>query len=282
MAIHTVCVATVTFNNSAEQLERFARCYRKAAALARGVGVAVELRYLDNGAPSNLDALIGAGAQAITMAPGGNLGYGPGMAGLWEDAFAHGVDAVVSANPDGGFHPDCIALLAGAAAAAPQHLYEARQFPAEHAKPYHPTSGETPWASGCCVLVTRDLFSAVGGIDPQFWLYMEDVDYSWRVRLANRQVFMVPQALYAHDTAQRTISDAARFQMWRAGRRLGWKWGSAAFVARCEAYLGANFPNQLLEVLDTPPVAEYTAERLAQVCDFSHGFHFAKTRWSGA
>src|SRR5262245_38213657 len=38
------------------------------------------------------------------------------------------------------------------------------------------TSQEVPWATGCCLLVRRRLLDELGGFDPDFFLYYEDVD----------------------------------------------------------------------------------------------------------
>ena len=76
--------------------------------------------------------------------------------------------------------------------------WEARQLPYEHPKDYDPVSGDTPWCSGACVMVRRAAFDAVGGFDPAFFLYCEDVDLSWRLRAAGWRLRYVPQASLRH------------------------------------------------------------------------------------
>ena len=239
MSVRNMAVLTVTYNNSAAELARFSHGLAQAARTIQQVPhalrCAVTLLYADNGAPSHLmsaASLVGhVPSQRLDVAPGGNVGYGPAMAALWQTAFDAGADAIVTANPDGAFHPLCLASLLNLAKQEPGNLIEARQFPSEHPKPYNLQTLDTPWASGCCLLVPRELYGTVGNVDPWFWLYMEDVDYSWRVRMAGRRVLHCASALYAHDVAERTLSDHSERNMWLAARRLGWKWGNRAFQA---------------------------------------------------
>jgi GT2 family glycosyltransferase len=49
-------------------------------------------------------------------------------------------------------------------------------------------------------MTPRDLFLELGGFDAQtFFMYCDDVDYSWRVREAGRQVVFQPAAVVFHD-----------------------------------------------------------------------------------
>jgi GT2 family glycosyltransferase len=280
MSAAGITVVCVTYNNSAAELTRFVQGYRAAELQAQRFGVATRLLYRDNGDPSGLDQRAGGSALALTdderSSEARNVGYGPAMHGLWGAAFAAGAQAVVTANPDGAFHPDCLVRLHEMALRKPGHLIEARQFPAEHPKEYDPLSGVTPWASGCCVYVSADLFERVGNVDERFWLYMEDVDYSWRVRAAGRLAIMCPAALYAHDTVNRSLSARSRFEMLKAGRLLGWKWGSPRFMAHCERLLALEFADRALPHLGAAP-ALTGAQELAT--DFSHAFAFARMRW---
>ena len=64
---------------------------------------------------------------------------------------------------------------------------------------YHRTSspGDEPmvsdWLDGSCLLVPRDHFLAVGGFDPSFFLYWEDVDMSYTLK-SRGSVLCVPRA----------------------------------------------------------------------------------------
>ena len=274
MPFRTV-VTVVTFNNSPQQLALYARALKIAASEA-ATRCETALLYLDNGAESGLRDQVG---FAHHLPNDANVGYGPALAKLLEHAFGPlQADLVVTSNPDGAFHHACIATLAARAAAAPGQLLEARQFPDEHPKGYDPQSGDTPWASGCCVAISRTVFTSVGNVDPLFWLYLEDVDYAWRARARGIPVRTVHDALYAHDVAERPSSEVARRQMLLSGRRLGIKWRNARFTRECERLLRAEFPTELsgMEAVETiePIPAAWT-----RVADFRHYFSFARTRW---
>lgn len=54
-------------------------------------------------------------------------------------------------------------------------------------------------ASGAACAIGRDLFERIGGFDPSFFLYHDDVDLSARALLAGEPCLYVPQANVAHD-----------------------------------------------------------------------------------
>jgi GT2 family glycosyltransferase len=77
---------------------------------------------------------------------------------------------------------------------------EARQTPIEHPKEYDANTGETSWASTACLLVPKPIFDTISGFDPDtFFLYCDDVDFSWRLRLHKYKVIYQPTAVVFHD-----------------------------------------------------------------------------------
>ena len=81
-------------------------------------------------------------------------------------------------------------------------MVEAKQLPIEHPKDYDRATGETSWAATACALLPADLLERLGGFDAEtFFLYCDDVDLSWRVRLAGRTVVYQPSASVFHDKA---------------------------------------------------------------------------------
>ena len=77
---------------------------------------------------------------------------------------------------------------------------EAKQLPIEHPKQYSGTTGFTSWATTAFAMTPRDLFLELDGFDAQtFFMYCDDVDYSWRVREAGKQVVFQPAAVVFHD-----------------------------------------------------------------------------------
>ena len=54
------------------------------------------------------------------------------------------------------------------------------------------------FASGCSLLVRRSAYLEVGGFDPDYFMYHEDVDLCWRLHLAGYAVKYVPGAVVRH------------------------------------------------------------------------------------
>ncbi len=50
------------------------------------------------------------------------------------------------------------------------------------------------WAAGACLLMRRDLYADVGGFDPRFFLFFEDIDLCRRVRAEGYRVVYFPRA----------------------------------------------------------------------------------------
>ncbi len=78
-------------------------------------------------------------------------------------------------------------------------LCEARQTPIEHPKNYNTKTLETEWASTAGVVFTNDIFKQIGGFDSEtFFMYCDDLDFSWRIRLAGKKIYYCPQAVIFH------------------------------------------------------------------------------------
>ncbi|WP_018351206.1 glycosyltransferase family 2 protein [Longispora albida] len=58
--------------------------------------------------------------------------------------------------------------------------------------------GPVPAASGCLLLVERALFEELGGFDPRYFMYSEDVDLSYRAAKLGRGPVLVPEAMVVH------------------------------------------------------------------------------------
>jgi GT2 family glycosyltransferase len=54
-------------------------------------------------------------------------------------------------------------------------------------------------ASGAACAISRELFQRIGGFDPTFFLYHDDVDLSMRALLAGEPCLYVPDAVVSHD-----------------------------------------------------------------------------------
>jgi glycosyltransferase involved in cell wall biosynthesis len=52
---------------------------------------------------------------------------------------------------------------------------------------------------GGAMLLRGSALRQLGGFDPTFFMYVEDVDWCWRARLAGHEVYYVPSAVVVHD-----------------------------------------------------------------------------------
>jgi GT2 family glycosyltransferase len=52
--------------------------------------------------------------------------------------------------------------------------------------------------SGCALLIRADVYRALHGFDPRYFLYYEDVDLCWRAWIAGHRVHYVPAAIVRH------------------------------------------------------------------------------------
>jgi GT2 family glycosyltransferase len=65
-------------------------------------------------------------------------------------------------------------------------------------------------ASGASVLIPRERFLEVGGFWEAFFLYCEDTDLSWRLRIAGHEIAVCPAARSVHDYAFSRNTDKFR------------------------------------------------------------------------
>lgn len=58
---------------------------------------------------------------------------------------------------------------------------------------------EVAYGCGAALALRTAAVGEVGGVDPRFFLYYEDVDLSWRLRLAGHRVVYAPGAVVVHE-----------------------------------------------------------------------------------
>lgn len=213
----------------------------RCAHSLRGAGADVVL-VVDAGSDDGTVArLRAAGIDVLAEA---NLGFGrcanAGVAHLPED-----VDAVVVCNADTTWAADAVPRLAsavrtpGVAAAGPRVVYpdgrpqaSARRLPSLPTALGHAVFGlwwpdnrwtrryralddtvdvsrEVDWLSGCALAVDRAAFTAVGGFDPAYFLYAEDVDLGLRLGRLGRLVTVV-EARVVHEVGASTTALSTR------------------------------------------------------------------------
>ena len=54
------------------------------------------------------------------------------------------------------------------------------------------------WATGAALMVRTELYRSVGGLDESFFAHMEEIDLCWRIRLAGKEIAVVPAAEVEH------------------------------------------------------------------------------------
>ncbi|MGY1807336.1 glycosyltransferase family 2 protein [Blastococcus sp. SYSU D00669] len=232
-------VVAVTYSPG-EALLGFVESLRQATALPLDVVLA------DNGSTDGAPQRAAAAWPDVRVLPtGGNIGYGAAAnAGL---ADRHRGWALV-ANPDIRFEPGSVDELLAVAARWPRaatvgpairtpdgDLYpSARDLPslstgAGHALlgwvwPANPWTAtyrrerETPrertagWLSGSCFLVDLEAFHSVGGFDPGYFMYFEDVDLAARLTEKGWLHVYAPTAVVEHEGGHATRRQPHRMQ----------------------------------------------------------------------
>jgi len=76
------------------------------------------------------------------------------------------------------------------------------------------TTGRVDWVTGACFLVRSEAFRSVGGFDPSYFLYAEEVDLCWRLKAAGWDVLYEPSARATHVGARSTSAHPYRALLW--------------------------------------------------------------------
>jgi GT2 family glycosyltransferase len=161
--------------------------------------------------------------RAEFMELGANLGFAGGASA---GARATAAPLLLFLNPDCVVQPGALAALRAAAAEQPR--WAAWQalvtlpggrtintsggvthwlgfgWTGEYEQPVPPPDApprEVSFASGAALVVRREAWDAVGGFEPAYFMYAEDVDLALRLRLAGWGVGVVPAARVEHDYA---------------------------------------------------------------------------------
>jgi GT2 family glycosyltransferase len=268
----------ITFNNPQEQLEQLLKSIHLAVDQTKDLPVETEIFIVDNGEQTEwLDAQL----PLAKFDSQGNVGFGKAMNRLMTAAFSNpAVEWFLCLNPDGVLHYNMLRELLICSGQNPLSLIEARQFPEEHLKPYDPETLETPWASGACLLIRRDVYQKLGGFDPNFFMYLEDVDLSWRARSLGLSIKVSPASLFGHDVLGRSPSANTDRYLLLSGRYLAHKWKNSGFLSWAEKELVQR--GYYASPLDLPvlPQTDFDSSNIkADIADFAYYFHFSQARW---
>lgn len=244
-----VVTAVVVNYNAAPHLEI---CLR--SLIAEGIQSIV---VVDNASADGSDR-VAARAGVRWIQNGANLGYGRAANRGAADPAAAGTDHLLVCNPDLEVRPGAITALAAwlaedpsLAAVGPRivnpdgSLYpSARTFPdlvdaighglLGHVVPRNPFTrryrlldwdheqrAPVDWISGACLLIRREAWDGVGGFDPSYFMYLEDVDLCWRLREAGWKVGYEPAAEVVH--TQGVSADLHPYRMLAAHHVSMWR-----------------------------------------------------------
>lgn len=215
--VPSLTIQSVLFRNEPDALFRSLQSIGRATELAITSGVIAwaELAYGDCTPdpifkPGEIETIAAKEAPHLRVsyiAFRENLGSAAGHNRLLSNSLG---ELLVIENPDVIPAPDTYTELVKPFGRVGVGMTEARQLPIEHPKIYDTITGETGWAATACAMIPRRLLGALGGFDSQsFFLYCDDVDLSWRVRLAGFKVIYQPSAVVFH---HKTLSVAGHWQ----------------------------------------------------------------------
>ena len=66
---------------------------------------------------------------------------------------------------------------------------------------HYNSPGETGFASGCCMLIKKEVFEKVGFLDEKYFLYYEDSEFCLRAKNSGFKVYYVPDSVVWHKNA---------------------------------------------------------------------------------
>lgn len=223
----------------------------------------VRILVVDNGSQDNSVAQLRESLPGVTLLSlPENLGFSGGYNAGIREALKHDADFLFLLNNDTVIEPDTISQLLAAPwdVAIPKILYfdapdtiwstgaQWRRFPPSvkmigHRKTdsqKYQVPRALDYATGCALLIQRQVAETVGGFDPAYENYMEDYDYFYRVRDAGFSVGYVPKARIFHKVSQSLGADSPlvwrytgrntvlfyrkgkRFSRWALGTYIAW------------------------------------------------------------
>ncbi|MGB9723271.1 MAG: glycosyltransferase family 2 protein [Chloroflexia bacterium] len=162
-----------------------------------------------------------------------NLGFAGGCNVGLRHALAAGFPYILLLNNDVEVEPTALGTLVAAAEAHPRAgilsplilyadggrvwfagAYRRRFLPGismpayRRRRPIPPHPRPTDYATGCAVLLRREMLQEIGLLDESYFMYWEDWDLSERARRSGWQVLLIPTAVVRHHVSASTGEDA--------------------------------------------------------------------------
>lgn len=63
----------------------------------------------------------------------------------------------------------------------------------------HASPRQVDWLSGACLMARRTMIDQIGGLDAEYFMYFEDVDWAKRAHLAGWEVHYIPEPVVIHE-----------------------------------------------------------------------------------
>lgn len=170
-------------------------------------------------------------------------------------------------NPDCILHQGAIDALIDRynTTSKPVGIVEGRQWPFEHPKEYDPLTFTTPWASGAFCLFDNELYQKIGGMEERYFLYLEDVDISWRMWLHGASVIYEPKAVTTHFTGGYFYRDDLV-----ENEKL---YSIRNFILLSRKFFGKQGEERAISMLENFPDKEIVAVSIQDVKENFQGFH---------
>lgn len=107
---------------------------------------------------------------------------------------------------------------------------------------------DVDWLVGCALLVRGEVLTSVGGFDPQFFMYSEEMDLCRRIKHAGWRVVYEPAAVVIHyeGRSSEQVSTKRQILFNRSKVRYARKWHGPLWATLLRHYLLAEFRAQLL------------------------------------
>lgn len=255
-------VHSILYGNEPHRIIQAVAHLERAAhiALQRGVFDKIELAYGDCSPTDDLrETVLAQAGEASSLAAveyhffDENLGSAHGHNRLLDIASS---EFVIIMNPDIMMAPNAIVELARVFSDQKVGMAEAKQLPIEHPKHYDPATGDTSWAATACTLIPREVINQLEGFDHRtFFLYCDDVDFSWRVKLAGYRVVYCPAAAAFHDKrlgdgGEWAIGWAEKYYSAEAAMLLAYKYSRQDLAEEIHAYFKRSGDEVWLKAAD--------------------------------
>lgn len=230
-----ISLVIVNWNGSADTANCLASIYKM-----RTPGVTLETIVVDNGSTDGSVAKISQAFPWVTiLSMDRNLGFTGGNNTGIRYAMLHNADYIWLLNNDTTVHPEAVTLVdafrdphVGIAGSkiyfSPGHEYHKDRYTKnERGKVFWYAGGlvdwdnmyashrgvdevdtgqydgvsETPFVTGCSLMIKRSVIEKIGQLDDAFYLYLEDLDYGLRAKSAGFRLVYYPSSVIWHVNA---------------------------------------------------------------------------------